>query len=174
MIIKLYKPILGVSLLMWSLGGYSQIEYYGKAESGYSVNLATIVQVDPGPNWKGYYLNGQQNGLELNLVNGIKVSNVFGMGGGIGYLNYQGIDGVSIFGIIDFLQKRKRLSAIGNLRIGYNHIWNQYENGSGGGFLELGAGCSYPISDKLSVYLQSGISVRLQAAFFPLKIGVQF
>ncbi len=32
----------------------------------------TTVQVDPGPDWQGYHLNDEQNGFDLNFVNGNK------------------------------------------------------------------------------------------------------
>ena len=159
---------------LMGMAGYSQIGYLGKIETGYSAYVFRATQVDPGPNWLGYYLNDNQNGAEINIINGIELNRKFGAGIGIGYLNYEGIDGYSIFASFERLPKENKLSSIANLKIGYNHIWNQYENGSGSLLLELSIGGNYRISENIGIYLQAGIAGTLQAIFIPVKIGVRF
>lgn len=163
--------------LFFTLGGitgYSQIEYLGKVETGYSHYIFRSVLVDPGPGWLGYYLNEEQNGAEISLINGIKLNKTFGAGIGFGYLNYEGIDGFSAFANIERLPKRTKLSSIANLKVGYNHIWNQYENGSGSVILEISAGGNYQLSEDFGIYLQVGISGTLEALFIPIRIGARF
>ena len=168
------KLCLGFVLSLLCLTGYSQVGYYGKIETGFSAFFMRTSIVDPGPNWLGYYLNDNQNGAEINLINGIEFNKKKGVGIGIGYLNYEGIDGVSLFVNFERLPKETKLSSIANLKIGYNHIWNQYENGSGGLQFELCAGGNYWLSENIGIYLQAGIAGMLEALFIPVKIGVRF
>jgi len=60
------------------------------------------------------------------------------------------------------------------LKVGYNHIWNQYENGKDSALGELGAGINCKINKNIGVYLQSGFLVTQQALFIPIRIGVEF
>ncbi|MDB4025636.1 hypothetical protein N9438_03685 [Flavobacteriaceae bacterium] len=153
----------------------AQTDYSVKIETGYLNFKGTIINVDPGPNWKGYNLNEKQNGIDLNVINGISFSNnKFFTGIGIGYVNFEKINGLSIFTDFEYIPLRTKLSPIGNLRIGYNHIWNQYENGTGSILFELGGGIKYKLTKKLNVYLQSGILITQQSSFFPIRLGIKF
>tara|TARA_B110000114_G_C14925370_1_gene330209 strand:+ start:88 stop:606 length:519 start_codon:yes stop_codon:yes gene_type:complete len=153
----------------------AQTDYSVKIETGFLNFKGTIINVDPGPNWKGYNLNEDQNGIDLNVINGINFSNnKFFTGIGIGYVNFEKINGLSIFTDFEYIPLRTKLSPIGNLRIGYNHIWNQYENGTGDILFELGGGIKYKIIEKLNVYLQSGILITQQSSFFPVRLGIKF
>ena len=76
---------------------YAQTDYSVKIDAGYLNFKSTIIDVDPGPNWKGYNLNEEQNGIDLNVINGISFSNnKFFTGIGIGYVNFEKINGLSI------------------------------------------------------------------------------
>ena len=152
-----------------------QTDYSVKVESGYLNFKGTIINVNPGPNWKGYNLNEEQNGIDLNVINGISFSkNKFFTGIGIGYVNFEKINGLSIFTDFEYKPLSTKLSPIGNLKIGYNHIWNQYENGNGSILFELGGGIKYKMTEKLNVYLQSGLLITQQSSFFPIRLGIQF
>lgn len=162
-----------VGLLTINLS-HSQNEYSGKIEAGFLKFGSTTVNVDPGPDWQGYNLNEQQNGLDLNFINGIKFGNRFYAGVGVGYLNFEGIHGLSVFSDFEYFFANSRLAPFINLRIGYNHIYNQYENGNGSGLGELGLGLSYRISDRYSLYWKSGILVSQQSLLFPVRMGFRF
>ena len=154
---------------------YAQTDYSVKIDAGYLNFKSTIIDVDPGPNWKGYNLNEEQNGIDLNVINGISFSNnKFFTGIGIGYVNFEKINGLSIFTDFEYIPFKKKLSPIANLRIGYNHIWNQYENGTSSVLLELGGGIKYEMTEKLNLYLQSGILITQQSFIFPIRLGIQF
>lgn len=77
--------------------GISQIRYTKKIETAYLKFKGTTVSVDPGPGWKGYNLNNDQNGFDLSLINGLRIRDRLFFGVGLGYLNFEGINGISVF-----------------------------------------------------------------------------
>lgn len=155
------------------LKGYAQLNHSLKVEAGFSEYIFGTVQVDPGPNWKGYNLRNE-NGVELNIINSFDYKNKFFAGLGIGYMNFEGINGVSLFSDFEYLAFKTRLTPLFNLKIGYSHIWNQYENGTGTGLTELGLGLNFKMTEKIDIYSKSGILLTQQAFLIPLKIGVRF
>jgi hypothetical protein len=170
--IKKTIPIILI-LLVLGQNGYSQIEYSGKIEIGYLKFINNTILVDPGPNWKGYNLENE-NGIDFNLINGIKFKNKFLAGIGIGYLNFEGINGYSIFTDFEHLPLETKLTPLINLKIGYNHIWNQYENGTGSAFIEISGGLNYNIYKKINVYLQAGFLLAQQSFLIPISLGFRF
>ncbi len=169
---KIFLTIL-LCLLAINLS-HSQSKYSGKIEAGFLKFGLTTVQVDPGPDWQGYNLDEEQNGLDLNFVNGFKFGNRFYAGAGVGYLNFEGINGFAIFSDFEYLFANSRLTPLINLRIGYNQIYNQYENGNGSGLGEVGLGLNYKISEQYSLYWKSGILVSQQSLIFPIRMGFRF
>ncbi len=163
-----------VFLIIVCISGYSQVQYSRKIESGYLKFLATTVRVDPGPTWKGYNLDKKQNGLDINLVNGIKFNDKLFLGLGLGYLNFEGIHGFSLFSDFEYLPLKTKLTPLLNLKIGYNHIWNQYENGKGSASVELATGFAYKLKENLITYLQFGFLMTQQSLLIPIRIGVKF
>jgi len=173
-IMDIKKTIL-ILLILLLLGqkGYSQIGYSGKVETGYLKFIANTIRVDPGPNWKGYNLENK-NGIDFNFINGIKLKKKILAGIGIGYLNFEGIDGFSIFTDFEYLPLKTRLTPLINMKIGYNHIWNQYENGTGSALFEMGGGLNYKITEKTDICLQSGFLMTQQSFLIPVRFGFRF
>jgi hypothetical protein len=60
-----------------------------------------------------------------------------------------------------------------NLKIGYSHIWNQYENGTGTGLGELCLGLNFRITEKLGFYAKSGLTMTQQSLLTPIIIGIR-
>lgn len=166
--------ITGLIILASHSMGFSQARYSGKVELGYLKFNSTMIDVDPGENWKGYYLNSDQNGVNVSLINGVKFKEKFFAGAGVGYINFEGINGIAIFSDFEYIPLKKRVSPILNTKIGYSHIWNQYENGTGTALVELGAGVNYQLYERMSVYIQSGFLLTQQSSLIPLKVGVHF
>lgn len=79
------KLLIGLIVILIVTEGYSQMNYSVKAETGFLKYQFNTIQVDPGLNWKGYNLN-EENGVDLNITNGIKYKEKFYTGVGIGYL----------------------------------------------------------------------------------------
>jgi hypothetical protein len=107
-------------LLLWlTMPTKAQTSYSGRIETGYMNYLFRTITVEPGPNWKGYNLNNWQNGFNFNSINGVTFQDrkLF-TGIGAGYSNFDGIDGVAIFGDFEYLPLKKRLTPILNLRLG--------------------------------------------------------
>jgi len=168
-----------IILLLFLLGyinafGQKNITYSKKIEVGYDLFLFRTLHVDPGPGWRGYNLDEEQNGFELNFINGVTAYDHFFAGAGAGYLNFEGIHGVSVFGNLEYWPLKKRISPIMVLKIGYDHIWNQYAGGHGNARVEFGLGVNYKINNKLNIYIQSGLLVALQSNLLPFKLGFRF
>ncbi len=170
--IKLFALALMMMLMHSYHQAYSQINYSIKVESGFLKYRYNNVQVEPTPNWKGYYLS-DKNGIDLSVINGIRLNNRLFAGIGIGYLNFEGINGLVMFSDIEYLPLKTRLTPLINVKIGYSHLWNQYVNGSGTGFTELCIGLSYRISDKLYIYTKSGFATTQQSLLIPISLGLR-
>ncbi len=162
-------------LLCLTMATKAQTSYSGRIEIGYLNYFFRTITVDPGPNWKGYNLDNRQNGFNFTSVNGVtfKDRKLF-TGIGLGYLNFEGIDGVAMFGDLEYLPLKKRLTPILNLRLGYNHIWNQYEGGTGTMHTEFGLGINYKIKEKFGLYIKSGILMTQQSFLLPLTLGFKY
>lgn len=150
----------------------SQTNHSIKIETGYYLFGHTNLDVNPGPNWKGHYLDNQ-NGIELSVVNALQFKEKYAVGIGVGYLNFEGINGVSVFSDFEYIIIRSRLSPLINLKIGYSHLWNQYKNGTGTFCGEIGLGLNYKLSEKIDVFLTSGTNTTQHAAFTPIRIGIR-
>jgi hypothetical protein len=169
-----FFPIL-ILLLGSTSVAEAQISYSGRLEAGYQHYLFRTLTVEPGPSWNGYNLNEEQNGFNFTTSNGIAFAKrKLYTGIGLGYLNYEGIEGISIFGDFEYLPSNKRLSPLLNLRLGYNHIWNQNENGIGSMHTEFGLGVNYKMKEKLGVYIKSGLLITQQSFLVPITLGFRF
>ncbi|MCZ2281607.1 MAG: hypothetical protein LC120_00625 [Bacteroidales bacterium] len=165
--------IIGLTMILTINQGYSQISYSIKAETGFLMYQNNTIQVDPGPNWKGYNLY-EQNGIDFNIVNGIDFENKLFAGIGIGYLNFEGINGFYAFTDFEYLPLKTKLTPLVNLKIGYSHIWNQYENGTGTGLVELSTGLNYRLTEKIDIYAKSGFTITQQSLLIPIRLGIKF
>lgn len=159
--------------IVWGSKGNAQMNYSIKAETGFLKYQYNIVQVDPTPNWKGYNLY-EQNGIELNIVNGLDYKNKLLAGVGLGYLNFGGINGLSVFSDFEYLPLKTRLSPLMNLKIGYSHIWNQYENGTGTALGEFCLGLNFRMIEKIEIYTKSGFLMTQQSLLIPIRLGMRF
>lgn len=166
--------IIGLTIFVFYSTGFSQVRYSVKVEFGYLDFKNTTIEIEPGPNWKGFYLNDEQNGIDLNLINGITFKERIFAGVGLGYLNFEGIDGISIFGDFEYLPLKTKLTPLLNLKIGYNYIWNQYEGGTGTTLSEFSAGINYRLTEKLNIYFKSGFLFTQQSSLVPFRLGLRF
>jgi hypothetical protein len=167
------KILLNLILISIIQTGYSKINYSIKAETGFLKYQFNTIQVDPGPNWKGYNLD-EENGVDFNIINGIDFKNKLFAGIGLGYLNFEGVNGLSIFSDFEYLPLKTRLSPLINLKVGYSHIWNQYENGTGTGLGELCLGLNYRLTEKIDIYTKSGFTMTQQSLLIPIRLGIRF
>lgn len=159
---------------LWNTAN-AQINYSGKIETGYlSYRYKTIIY-EPGPNWKGYYLNEKQNGINLTVINGLSfVDKKLFAGIGLGYLNFEGIHGISVLADFEYLPFKTKLTPLLNLKFGYDHIWNQYEGGTGSMHTEWSGGLNYKLTDKFGLYLKSGVLFTQQSLLVPITMGLRF
>jgi len=165
--------IIGLITIFTVNQGYSQINYSIKAETGFLKYQNNTIQVDPGPDWKGYNLY-EKNGIDFNVINSIDFNNKLFAGIGIEYLNFEGINGISVFSDFEYIPLKTRLTPLINLRVGYSHLWNQYENGTGTLLGEFGLGLNFRLTEKLDIYTKSGFLMTQQSLIIPIRIGLRF
>lgn len=170
---KLVLIILSFIAILASHQAQAQVRYSLKAETGYLNYRNNTIQVDPGPDWKGYYLNGE-NGIDISVVNGIDIKNRFFAGLGLGYVNFEGINGLLLFANLEFIPLKTGLSPVVDIKFRYSHIRNQYENGTGTRFGELCGGLNYRLSDSFNFFAKSGISLTQQSWFIPFRLGLRY
>lgn len=161
-------------MLLVAVSAKSQTTYTGKIETGYLKFFVRPIRIDPGPNWGGYNLDENQNGIDVNLINGATFKEKVFVGLGLGYLNFAGISGVSAFADIENAPRRPRWSPLFNLKVGYDHIWNQYDQGTGTMLTELNIGAFMRIGEKRNLYLKSGFLFTQQSVMVPIRIGCRF
>lgn len=144
-----------------------------KIEAGYLNYRNHTVRVDPGTNWKGYYLSS--SGVSLNLISGLSLTRqrVFA-GIGLGYTNFKGVSGATVFSNLEYLSFHTKLTPILNIELGYSHLWNQYSGGTGTAIVGAQIGLNYRITKNTSAYIQAGTLVTQQASLIPLTLGLRF
>lgn len=170
-VLRISKVLVG--LVCIGMGATAQIRPSFKASISYFDFRYNTLQVDPGPNWRGYNLNGE-NGLAVQGVGGIHFKDKLFIGLGGAYYHFEGIQGLAVYSDIDYVPLKSRLSPLLGLQIGYSHLWNQHENGTGTGLVVLGLGLQYRISPKLAVYAQSGMQFTQQSLLAPYSLGLRF
>ncbi len=165
-----------VLLLLISISGISQVKYRRKIEVGYLHFMYTTINYDmlPGVSYDPVKLNNQQNGIDINIVNGVSYRDKLFAGVGLGYLNFEGISGVGLFVDIQYTPFKWKISPLVNSKFGYSHIRNQYPNGSGSAIIELDAGLRFKAAEGLGIYIQSGICHSQDSFFIPVRLGVMF
>lgn len=160
-----------ISLIVFKAN--AQTTWFPKIELGYLKYSHRNITVKPGPNWKGYYLNNDQNAFVVDATLVKTLSNKIFAGFGLNYLNFEGINGLSGFGDIEYLPLSKTFSPLLNLRLGYSHIWNQYEGGTGDALVETLIGINYKLIEKIQVYLKTGFVVTQQSSLIGIKFGLR-
>ena len=96
------------------------------------------------------------------------------MGAGVGYGNYSGDHALQAFFDLQAIFMKTRFSPLLNLKIGYNHLFNQYDGGTRGFIMEGGLGISYRLSEAYIITMQSGGMILQDAAMLPIRIGFLF
>lgn len=169
---KIPKALLCFFLLIClSNSTWSQVRYSIKTEVSYYSHIDHLVDIDPGANWEGYKSNG--DGMEFSIINGLTLNKWY-FGLGLGYLNIDGYDGLSVYSDINFRVLDYKLSPILGVKVGRSHLWNQYESGTGAAMAEFNIGFSYQLLDVVTIYIQSGITINQESSFSPFTAGISF
>lgn len=164
----------GMLCMVCTVNGLSQVKYAGKVEVGHLNFQRHMVRVDPGPEWKGYYLQEGQHGFELSAAQGVHYRDRLFAGIGAGYLNFNGVHGLNLFLNTQLAFTKRRLRPVVNTRFGYSHLWNQYSEGTATAMAEATAGMEYVLAKRHSVHLSAGMLVMQQSLLYPLRVGFVF
>jgi hypothetical protein len=150
---------------------FAQKQFSTKFEANYLSHRYVTVKVDPGENWQGYNLT--TNGYEFTASAGTASARRF-VGLGAAYQRFDKYNGASVFVDYDRRFSKRSISPLLNIRIGYNHLWNQYEGGRGSFLSDFKVGVDFRFNDKQSIFLKSGIMLFQQSNVVPIKMGVRF
>jgi hypothetical protein len=129
------------------------------------------ISIDPGPDWKGYYLP-EKNGFDFHLSGGIHVNRRLFAGIGGGFLQIGDIQGVTAFLRTEVHVLDKKLSPVFGLKWGGSFVKNQYENGTRTMVFELTPGVRYRLSDQYALALTGGAMFTQQSLVFPVRLTV--
>ena len=66
----------------------------------------------------------------------------------------------------------RKISPVFCFNLGYNQIYNQYENGTGTVLAEPGVGIRYKVNNKTSIYLRTGLLLMQQSLLVPVYAGI--
>lgn len=165
--------IVSFLILVVCFQGFSQIDYSIKAETSFIKFLYNPIIVEAAEGWKGYNLDSK-NGVEITMSNGLLFKKKTYTGIGISYLNFEGTNGLAIYSDFDFISRKRKAAPLGYVKIGYSHLWNQYENGTGTLLVEFGYGYNYQLTDSFAIYLKAGILLTQQSFLIPIRLGVRF
>jgi hypothetical protein len=177
-------------ILFTSAVGFAQSTFYFKPEVGYTRFLEHAVQIEPGPNWRGYYIESQ-NAVTVSAVGGVCLRNRFAAGLGLGYQNFEGNSGVSLYADLEFYLTRLKfyegteeqpaismikpsIRPLVYVRVGGNQLWNQYEGGTQSGVGEIGVGFEYNFQQGYCLYVKGGMAVMQQSFLAPFGVGMRF
>jgi len=75
---------------------------------------------------------------------------------------------LSVFSDFEYLPLKTRLTPLINLKIGYRHIWNQYNSGTGTGLGEFCVGLNYRLTERMDIYAKSGFAITQQSLLIPI------
>ncbi len=170
------KSLLTIFLFsIFNFSALAQIRYAAKIETSYLFYNYTTVQVEPGPGWKGYNIDSEENGVGVSCSNGVSLfNNKLYTGIGLGLLNFDGIKGYALYADIDYAPFKTKWNPFLNMNVGYSHLNNQYDNGTATGLVNIGAGLNFNINQTRAVFLKSGVMFTQQAMLFPVTLGFKF
>jgi hypothetical protein len=169
-----YRLLTFLITFFLTINGYAQINFSTKIEAYYLKNRnVNVVFIDASPpSWKGDYLN-EENGIVINVINGVEYKDKVFAGVGLGYLNFEGIHGIDAFVELEYIPFTTRIRPLIGFGVGGSHIWNQYDKGTRTAYGELGIGLNINITDKIDIYTKTGYLGTQYERSFPFSIGVR-
>ncbi len=113
-------------ILTFVAGTIAQAQQRIKFESTLAVeyfnHLTTTLQVDPGPDWRGYYLPEDSQGFKVTSTNGIVKNESLHVGLGLSYARLAPMNGALGFIDVRLDFSRKRFAPYVYLNPGYSHF----------------------------------------------------
>ena len=173
------KFLMGLILLLLARQSCAQYTYTLKGEYRYLKNIddhfngaKDFVVPRYNPSWRGESLNGEE-GVSLNVINGVEYKDKVFAGVGLGYLNFEGIHGIDAFVELEYIPFTTRIRPLIGFGVGGSHIWNQYDKGTRTASGGLGVGLNINITDKIDIYAKTSLWFSQFDQFVPLSIGVR-
>jgi len=166
------KTLLCCALIYASINlyGQSQLKYTAKVEAGYHFIFARLLKDMPEDAVSYLRPHGISDGIDLSFVNGISFRNNLRLGLGIAYLNYKQINGYTIFGDLEYVVGKNKVSPVVNLKIGKSYVNNIGDNT----FVDFTGGVEHKVGKKLSLQYKTGLRFVHHSIFLPILIGAKF
>lgn len=148
----------------------SQVRYTAKVETGYHFIFARLLKDMPEDGVPNHRRHGLSDGVDLSFVNGVSFRNNLRLGLGISYLNYKQMNGYAIFGDLEYLTGKRKVSPIFNIKIGKSNVNNISDNI----FVDFTGGVEHKVWTKLSLQYKVGLRFVHNSIFLPVRIGARF
>ena len=171
---NIYRLLTFLITFFLIINGYAQINFSTKTEASYLKNRnVNVVFIDASPpSCKGDYLK-EENGIVINVINGVEYKDKVFTGVGLGYLNFEGIHGIDAFVGLEYIPFTTRIRPLIGFRVGGSHIRNHYDKGTRTAYGELGIGLNIQITDKIDIYTKTGYLGTQYERFPTFSIGVR-
>jgi hypothetical protein len=85
-------------------------------------------------------------------------------------LNYKQINGYAIFGDLEYVAGKNKISPIVNLKIGKSYVNNIGDNT----IVDFSGGVEHKVGKKLSLQYKTGLRFVHHSIFLPIRIGAKF
>lgn len=157
--------ICGLIYCFISAQAQSPIKYTAKVETGYHSIFARLLKDMPEDRW-----NGLSDGIDLSFVNGVSLRNSLRLGLGLSYLDYERMDGYAIFGDLEYLTGKRKVSPVFNIKIGKSYVNNISDNT----FVDFTGGVEHKVGKKISLQYKVGLRFVHHSIFLPVRIGARF
>lgn len=169
-------------------------EYMLKIEAGYLHNVGNfgtpaVEATNPNIEGTGYNLNAWEEGMGLNIINGVNISQDFFLGGGVGYTFCAPLRPVhfdrsshmaQVFIDMDFRPVGDTWAPMVGVRLGGSFLMNPNNYGNTvSPYFEFYGGLNWFYDHTLqqmnrnyhSLFVELGIVLEQQTLFVPLRIG---
>jgi len=147
----------------------SPIKYTAKIETGYHFIFARLLKDMPEDGVSYHRPHGLSDGIDLSFVNGVSLRNNLRLGLGISYLDYKQMDGYAIFGDLEYLTGKRKVSPVFNIMIGKSYVNDISDNT----FVDFTGGVEHKVGKKLSLQYKVGLRFVHHSVFLPVRIGAR-
>ncbi|EIM76299.1 hypothetical protein A3SI_10824 [Nitritalea halalkaliphila LW7] len=129
--------------------------------------------VDPGPNWSGFPLEGSSS-FALDLGLGIQTKKWASLGIGLGYAYFPENTLVRVALQSEIHPFQRTLSPFLRMRLGYSSLNTFEENSRQSPLAEGIFGLRYRLSPVVALELSSGVALTQQTLFIPIRIACRW
>lgn len=150
----------------------AQQKFLHKIECNFVQYGTNIIQVEPGPNWKGYNINDDVLQLSYIFAKNRPQKIIYGVG--LSYMNFKGYNGLNVLLNMENPDRGQKISPLFGSRIGYSKIWNQYPKGKNSIVAQMNTGVRVKLTERVATGFFIGFQIGQQSIIFPIGLNVKF